>query len=190
MSFENNTQNDNSRVIFLYNDINEDVAYHVMQSIENLNQRDREEEAKAKLNNSTYEAPPIILDITSNGGSVRDGFNIISAVHNSKTPVYTRVGGYAYSMGFMIFLAGQERYISKYADIMYHQLSTVHWGTLKDVEEQLIVSQTLADRIVDYVSSRTSLTKKQLDKIKTSKVDKYYNAEEALKYNIATCIYN
>ena len=48
---------------------------------------------------------PIYLFISSNGGDVDMGFELIDVIENSKTPVYTVNIGKAYSMAFLISLA-------------------------------------------------------------------------------------
>lgn len=52
------------------------------------------------------ERKPIIIYINSPGGNVTDGYGLIDAILTSTTPVYTVNLGIAYSMGFLIYIAG------------------------------------------------------------------------------------
>ena len=76
----------------------EDAVRHIMQ----FNREDADIPAE--------ERKPIILYVSSNGGDVDAGFELIDVIMNSKTPVYTINLGYQYSMGFLIGLAGHKRY--------------------------------------------------------------------------------
>lgn len=76
----------------------EDAVRHIMQ----FNREDADITAE--------ERKPIILYVSSNGGDVDAGFELIDVIMNSKTPVYTINLGYQYSMGFLIGLAGHKRY--------------------------------------------------------------------------------
>ena len=48
------------------------------------------------------ERRPILLYISTNGGDVDAGFELIDVIIASKTPVYTINLGYCYSMGFLM----------------------------------------------------------------------------------------
>lgn len=63
---------------------------------------------------------PIIIYISSVGGSVSDGFGLIDVIENSATPVYTVNTAYQYSMAFLIGLAGKKRYAFKNSTFLLH----------------------------------------------------------------------
>jgi ATP-dependent protease ClpP protease subunit len=63
-----------------------DITYHILR----FNTEDKGKEIKDRQ--------PILLYISSNGGSVNDGFGLIDVILNSKTPVYTINLSYNYSM--------------------------------------------------------------------------------------------
>ena len=60
---------------------------------------------------------PIILYVSSNGGEVDSGFELIDVIMASKTPVFTVNLGYQYSMGFLIGLAGTKRFAMRNAKL-------------------------------------------------------------------------
>lgn len=74
------------RKLFLNADIDQftvaDAVKHIMQ----FNKEDVGIEVEKRA--------PIILYVTSNGGAVDDGFELIDIIQNSKTPVYTVNLGY------------------------------------------------------------------------------------------------
>lgn len=179
-----------TRTLYLYGTITAQLVYDMMVQIQNINEEDDYKTKMALIRNETYTPDPIIIDINTNGGSLDDGMALISAIEASETPIITRVSGYAYSMGFFIFLAGTERLISKYARLMYHQGSSLVGGTQKDIEEVLEEWVSYDNKIVlKYVTDRCKLTKKDLKKIYKSKFDKFFYADQALELGIATEIY-
>ena len=201
MSQENNTNNiavisnnlDNevqNRILYLHDVIDDNSVLEIIQKINEINLLDEEEERnlKIKYDMVTVKRKPIILDISSFGGIVYSGLTLVSTIEQSITPIITRVNGYAMSMGLIIFLAGHERYMSRHASIMYHQISSGIIGKLKDQEEDLEISKDLQNHLEEYVIERTNLKKKDLKKIYDSKQDYYINAKEALVFGIATKI--
>ena len=97
------------RKLFLNDDITsltiESVVKHIMQ----FNKEDK--------GIDTVERQPILLYVSSNGGCVDAGFELIDVIQSSKTPVYTINLGFQYSMGFLIGLAGHKRFATKNAKI-------------------------------------------------------------------------
>ena len=178
-----------TRTIFLYGTITPQLVYDTLLQIQSVNEEDAHRSVVAQLKGESYTPKPIIIDINSYGGSVEDGMALISAIEASKTPVITRVSGYAMSMGFFIFLAGKERLMSKYARLMYHQGSIGLGGTQKDVEEELQSWLDYEEILLDFVVTHCKLKKKDLKKIYKKKSDKYYFLNEALKLGIATGTY-
>ncbi len=178
-----------SRIIHLHDIIDDASVQNVIQQIQNINFQDDAIERQFLFKyNVKPERKPITLEINSYGGIVYDGLALISTIENSTTPVITKVSGYAMSMGFMIFLAGTERHISRHASLMYHQISSVVSGKLRDQEERILISQDLQLRLEDYVIERTKLKRKDLKKIYNIKQDYYINADQALELGIATKI--
>ena len=179
-----------SRTIYLYDIVDSVSMRQIIQEIESINLQDTEEERQftLKYSGTTPARKPIILDINSYGGVVYDGLALIAAIEQSKTPVITRVNGYAFSMGLTIFLAGHERHMSRHASLMYHQISSAVWGKLKDQEEDIEVSKDIQKQLEDYVIERTNWKRKDLRKIYAAKREYYIRAQEALESGFATKI--
>ena len=178
-----------SRTIYLYDVVDGISMKQVIQDIESINASDAEVEQQLVLKYGiTPSRKPILLDINTYGGVVYDGLALIACIEQSKTPIITRVNGYAFSMGLTIFLAGHERHMSRHGNLMYHQISSAVWGSLKEQEESLQISAGLQKQLEDYVIERTKWKRKDLKKIYNSKYDFYINSEQALADGFATKI--
>jgi ATP-dependent Clp protease protease subunit len=174
-----------SRTIYLYDVVDGISMKQVIQDIESINASDAEVEQQLVLKYGiTPSRKPILLDINTYGGVVYDGLALIACIEQSKTPIITRVNGYAFSMGLTIFLAGHERHMSRHGNL----ISSAVWGSLKEQEESLQISAGLQKQLEDYVIERTKWKRKDLKKIYNSKYDFYINAEQALADGFATKI--
>lgn len=120
---------------------------------------------------------PIILYITSNGGEVDAGFELIDAIQSSKTPVYTINLGYQYSMGFLIGLAGHKRFAMKNAKFLMHDGSNFVYGTGTKVQDQMEFQKRVEARIKEYIISRSHITSEEYDN--KLRVEWYLFADEA-----------
>ena len=115
--------------------------------------------------------------MTSNGGSVYDGFKLIDIIQNSKTPVYTVNTGYQYSMGFLIGLAGHKRFATRNAKFLMHDGSNFVYGSGAKVQDQMEFQKRVEKRIKDYVLSRSNVTSEEYDQ--KLRVEWYLFADEA-----------
>ena len=80
---------------------------------------------------------PIEILIDSCGGSVYDGLTLISKIKTFQKMGYiiiTTATGIAMSMGSAISLTGSIRQSYMYTRFMFHQPSSVAWGTLRDMK--------------------------------------------------------
>ena len=159
----------NQRKLFLNADIDQfsvaDAAKHIMQ----FNKEDKGIEVEKRT--------PIILYVTSNGGAVDAGFELIDIIQSSKTPVYTVNLGYQYSMGFLIGLAGHKRFSTKNAKFLVHDGSNFVYGSGTKVQDQMEFQRRVEARIKDYILSRSKLTSEEYDN--KLRVEWYLFADEA-----------
>ena len=177
-----------SRIIYLHDIVDDTSVLAAIEKIHQLNASDEQQEIEFQLKygaGTQSTRKPIILDIASWGGIVYSGLNLISCIEQSITPIVTRVNGYAFSMGLMIFLAGHKRQISRHATLMYHQISGGIIGKLKDQEEDLEISKDLQKHLEDYMLERSNLKRKDLKKIYQLKRDFYISAKQAIELGIA-----
>lgn len=159
-----------NRTIYVYNEINNQLAYLFSKYINHLN----------KLNNK-----PINIYINSIGGDVYSSNSIVTEIKLSKAKVITNVMGVAYSSAGDILLAGDIRKMSKFGLIMFHSPSiTIEsepslYNTkqyIKYIEENSfkIITELLKDTKIDLKYFKNKIKNKEW----------FLNAEESLKLGI------
>lgn len=141
------------------------IARHILQ----LNKEDE--------NIPREKRTPIILYIASNGGEVDSGFELIDIIESSVTPVYTVNLGFQYSMGFLIGLAGHQRYAMKNAKFLMHDGSNFVYGSGSKVQDQMEFNKRVEERIKEYVLSHSSVTEEEYEQ--KYRVEWYLFADEA-----------
>lgn len=131
--------------------------------------------------NKNKSADRINVRINSEGGSVINGIQIISAILNSRIPIHTYNDGYAMSMGGFIWLTAKKenRHMAEFARFMIHAPRFV------DENGNLLEPESEDDkRLLDITKSQlatitkgsTGLTDNQVAKILGK--DSFYTAEE------------
>ncbi len=126
----------------------------------------------------------IEMHVSSPGGSVSAGLEIIDVMNYIKPDVVTICSGIAASMAAVLLSAGTKgkRHILPHAEIMIHQPSGGFDGKASDIR---IVADHISEKkreLIDILSETTGQSKKQIEKDIES--DHYMNAEESVKYNI------
>ena len=133
----------------------------------------------------------ITIFINSNGGDVLSGLAAYDVIQTLRSPVRTVVIGAAFSMGAILFLAGNSgRYVHCHSRIMIHDpsYSSSDIGGQKPHEIQKRVDNLMEtrDTLAKIISE---VTGKELNEVlDETREDSFYNAEEALKANLATGI--
>lgn len=130
---------------------------------------------------------PIILHITTNGGSIYAAFTIIDCISQLSIQVDTVVDGFVASAGTLISLAGENRYISENAYMLIHQLRSGVWGKMSEIEDEYTNMKKIMTHIINYYNTKTKLTKKVLEKLLTK--DIIWNAEECIKNGLVSAVY-
>lgn len=120
---------------------------------------------------------PIILYVSSNGGEVDSGFELIDVIMASKTPVFTVNLGYQYSMGFLIGLAGTKRFAMRNAKFLMHDGSNFVYNSGAKAQDQMEFQRRVEDRIKQYILSRSKITSQEYDS--KLRVEWYLFADEA-----------
>ena len=106
--------------------------------------------------------PSLKLVISSPGGYVVYGMTIMSYIEDLKDMgvLVTTVCNFAYSMGFMIFMAGDLRYFAneKFSRVLHHQCSGVAQGRLTDMENDYKIAKEDERIMNEYIAERSKLT--------------------------------
>lgn len=181
---ENILVSTDDRLIYISEAIDKTTMGKVCFNLLKLLQSDNEQDEKVR----DYKREPIKIYINSCGGSLYDAWSLIDIILNSKTPIYTYCTGYAFSAGFKIFLAGHERFVTKNATLLYHQLSAGMKGNFEYLKEELSECERNQKDIEKYILGRTNISKERLDEVKEKKIDWYIHSEEVEKLGIAKVI--
>jgi ATP-dependent protease ClpP protease subunit len=105
----------------------------------------------------------------------------------SKTPVYTYGEGNVESAALDVFLAGKQRYAYKHTMFMVHGNSTDAAGmNLDNFKSHLDMVITLEDWAKDLLSSRSLLSRSQVDEIYATNKDIFFTVDKAIKCGICT----
>lgn len=167
----------NSRKIFLVGSVDETSMNELMKKLMYLENKNNKEE--------------IILYINSPGGMVTSGLAVFDYIGIMKSPLKTVCIGDAASMGAILFLAGQKREMLEHTRILIHDPSYGHFdmGGKKPHELQMEVDNLgkVRDTLGKIISERTGKPLKEVYKITAN--DRYFDAEEAIKFGLATAIY-
>lgn len=130
---------------------------------------------------------PIHLHIQSSGGNTFDGYALVDIILTSKTPVYTYGEGNVESAALDVFLAGKQRYAYKHTMFMVHGNSTDAAGmNLDNFKSHLDMVITLEDWAKDLLSSRSLLSRSQVDEIYATNKDIFFTVDKAIKCGICT----
>ena len=157
------------RKLFLNCDIDQYSVHEIKKCILQYNADDRDIAAEDRQ--------PILLYITSNGGEVAAGFELIDIIMNSMTPVYTINIGFQYSMAFLIGLAGHKRYATKNSTYLMHDGSNFIYNSGAKAKDQMEFNTNLENRVRKYILSRSNLTEEEYNE--KYRVEWYLFADEA-----------
>ena len=158
------------RIIFLSNEVNDDIASLIVSQLLFLESQDPGKD--------------IHLYINSPGGSVSAGFAIYDTMNYIKCDVATYCMGLAASMGAFLLAGGAKgkRYAMPNAEIMIHQPSGGAKG--QETEIRIVAEQILKtrERLNQILAENTG---KPLDIIAAdTERDNYMTAEEAKAYGL------
>nr|DAH18404.1 MAG TPA: Clp protease [Caudoviricetes sp.] len=158
-----------NRKLFLTDEISQISVGDIVKNILQYNCDDKGIAAEERI--------PILLYVTSVGGSVDAGFELIDVIESSKTPVYTINLGYQYSMGLLIGLAGHKRFATKNAKYLMHDGSNFVYNSGAKAQDQMRFQGKVEDRIKEYILSHSKLTQEEYDA--NLRVEWYMFADEA-----------
>lgn len=145
-----------------------ELTHHIMQ----YNREDK--------NIPVEERQPIMLYVSSDGGEVDAGFSIIDVIKASITPIHTVNVGGAYSMAFLIMLAGNKRYSFPNAKFLMHDGSNFIYNSGAKARDEMEFQCRVEERIKSYVLENSKLTEKEYDE--SFRKEWYMFADEAVKY--------
>lgn len=132
--------------------------------------------------------PEVNIYLSTFGGYLYDMFAIYDEIKELTNDYTVNIYccGKVMSAGTIIMLATdyKHRFAYRNTTFMFHTLSSLTYGKIKDMEEDTDECKRLHKVMYKIYQENTSIPKSQLDKIYESKVDWYISAEQAKKYKI------
>ena len=139
----------------------------------------------------SHDITNVMIDIHSPGGSLFDAWRmkgIIDEMIGRGIRVETRVYGAAFSAGFLIFCAGQDRVAADTAELMWHELITGEMFAIKtpaDKEDEAKILRHLQDTANNWIVGRSKVSKTDLDD-KIRKKEFWISGKQAFDMGFAT----
>ncbi|MFH2201813.1 MAG: ATP-dependent Clp protease proteolytic subunit [Elusimicrobiota bacterium] len=110
------------------------------------------------FNNENSEKPIFIVIDSSPGGSVMEGYRILKAIASSKAPVHVVLKSYAASMAAAIVTLSERSYAYPNAVILHHEMSTLTWGNMTQLKEQLEIAKEWEKRLMGPVAKKAGMS--------------------------------
>lgn len=127
----------------------------------------------------------ITIYINSPGGAVSDGMAIYDTMQMVKSDIKTICIGRCSSMAAVLLSGGTKgkRFITPNSEVMIHEVSSFNMGKIGELKINYEHSNTLNERIIKLLANNTGKSIKQIRNDIQLK-DRWFNAEEALKYGL------
>ena len=113
--------------------------------------------------------PRITIEISSAGGDVHYGSAILDRIEEMQMlgiKVDTTARGLCYSMAFIIYLMGEERYAGRWTTFMNHASSSRQVGYLEDIKNNVTFLEMMDEKFDALILERTKMTKERLNQAK------------------------
>jgi ATP-dependent Clp protease protease subunit len=114
--------------------------------------------------NNISSAPVFIVIDRCPGGSVMEGYRIVKAMQASRAPVFVVVKSFAASMAAVITTMADKSYVYPNAIILHHQMSTMNWGNMTQLKEQLDLAREWERRLHVPVAKRMGISLEEFRK--------------------------
>ena len=163
---------DGNRVISIDGPINDSSA---AEFIYDMNQKDNGKD-------------PIYIIISSPGGKILSGLDMIKRMETSDSPVICVVDKYAASMAAIFAASCPVLVVHKYAVIMFHEYAGGMQGTRKELKSQMQVAEAIWNAIVKDMSKKMNLTEAEFRR--RSAEDWWFNGYEAARMGFARAVVN
>lgn len=129
---------------------------------------------------------PITLLIDSNGGSVRDGADVINAIDNLDSDLTCVITGNAFSMAAVIATSCPKLYIHKFGMVMFHEASFTVSGNIGEIERLVEIHKKFIANFEVYIARKLGIPLARL--VKLEKENWWLNASEAVSCGFASAV--
>lgn len=183
---------ESNRIINIFDEINTATAKQFFIDLHTIDVQDKNiisqnnhKLSKYGLSCDEMKFPRIDVFLNSPGGSVYDGFAMYDLINKRDDLHCTGIGMVASAaLFFMLGFKYENRRAYKTTSFLVHQVSSITYGNVAQMEEDLKETKRVNEMIFDIIIKNTKITQTQLEKMYKQKRDWWINAEEALKYNI------
>lgn len=173
-----------SREIIFMTEINRESATDLIQRISIVNNIDDEMERATDHLKESYkrEEHPIVIRLSSGGGEILHGYNIVTAIKTSRTPIVIIASGIIASMALYMLASAHHRVADESTEFMYHQPSGGHIGTLSETQVSIERIKRMEERYNTFLVKRSGgkLNKDYLRELSGKNLDHWFSAQEAL----------
>ena len=130
---------------------------------------------------------PIEIIISTVGGEIYNGFNLVDQIEKAKSPVTIHIMAMAASMGFLIAMAGKNNPNVKtvchpFSVGLLHSGSQYMSGSAHAVKDTFDFSQHYEEKIKDYILTHTKIDENLYDKIERKEY--WMDADEMVRLGI------
>lgn len=134
------------------------------------------------------EPKPIMLHITSVGGSLFHGFRAVDIIQSCPVPIHTIIEGYAISAASLMAVVGKKRYIHKNSYMLIHQLSSHNeGGKYEELVDNFTNNKELMNHIVNIYKENSKMNKRDISN--ALKHDLYWSSETCIQKGLCDEIY-
>ena len=177
--FKKNSPEENSYVvdnnIYFTDDITMDTMNKLIKQIRSL-----EKKLIMMGINLKISPPPIVLHITSNGGSVIAALKCINLIKSLTVDIYSVIDSFAASAATLISVCCDKRLMNKYSSLLIHELrSQTSWNKLSELQDEIGNMTKMMEQLKDIYAEHTNMTRSQLSKILRRDIE--WSPQEALK---------
>lgn len=128
----------------------------------------------------------INVHISSYGGEVKEGLAIYNALKNNPAKVVTYCDSFACSIASVIFMAGDERLMSKASLLMIHNAWTYAEGNAEELRKQADDLEVITSASIEAYNMHTNIGKNKIKKLMDA--ESWIKPSDAVTWGFATGI--
>lgn len=159
--------NTGTRDIYIKGEIEQNMAFSVRDQLRRLN---------------SESAAEITIHITSPGGGVYAGLQIIDDMMEGRSPIRTVCEGYCMSMAATMLASGDVRESTESATIMFHEVSSKVQGKISEMKEDIADMERLQSIMDNIIHDRSGMSFPDIKKMES--YDHYMSPKEAKSLNL------
>lgn len=135
---------------------------------------------------------PVRIYISSPGGDVLQGLNIINEIQAAQSKgieIVCTAGDTVASMALAIYMIGDTRICNQFSEFMFHQIRG--GGSSAEVREQEVIMERTKlywETLKALTKAYTDVSDKWIDTVYKEKIDHYFFGQEAVELGFADLI--